>query len=161
MGQCRQVDMSFFDTAPKCFVNEMEFDVSAETVFESFKRAEDWPIWVDSIGKVEWTSPEPFDIGTTRRVTFTSGKFADELFIAWEPNQRLAFCFTETDQPGTHAFAEDYQLTDLGDNRCKLVWRVAFDPAGISKLVFMLIPFLINKVFKTAMAELKVFIEKQ
>ena len=160
MGQCKTVDMSFFDNAPKCFINEMEFDVSAETVFESFKRADDWPIWVDSIGKVEWTTPEPFGIGTTRRVTFTSGKYADELFIAWEPNKRMAFCFTETDQPGTHSFAEDYILTDLGNNRSKLVWRVAFDPAGFSKIIFMLFGFAINKVFKTALAEFKTFIEK-
>ena len=160
MATCRQVDMSFFETAPKVFINEVELNASAEEVFASFKRAEDWPIWVDSIGKIDWTTPEPFGLGTTRRVTFTNGKFADELFIAWEQNKRMAFCFTETDQAGTDAFAEDYQLTDLGNGRCKLVWRVAFDPAGISKLVFMLIPFVINGVFKKAMAEFKVFIEK-
>ena len=161
MAICRTVDMQFFDNAPKVFTNELELNVSAETVFASFQRADDWPLWVDSIAGVEWTTPAPFGIGTTRRVTFTNDKFADELFIAWQENKQMAFCFTETDQPGTNAFAEDYQLTELPNGSCKLVWRVAFDPAGMSKLVFLLFGFAVNKVFKTALAEFKVFIEQQ
>jgi len=151
--------MDFFSSSRHCFVNELELEVSAARLFSSLKRAEDWPLWVDAIAAVEWTTPPPFAVGTTRTVTFTNGKFADELFIAWEENRRMAFCFTGTDMPGTGAFAEDYLIEPLGEECCRLVWRVAFSPLGIHRWVFRLFGFAINKIFIKALADLKRFIE--
>lgn len=159
MPTCKKVDMDFFTQAPKVFVHEIELSASPSAIFASFENADDWPLWVDSIARVDWTSPRPFGVGTTRRVTFTNGKTAAEEFIAWQQDRRMAFCFTETDQHGTRSFAEDYEVIDLGAGRSKLIWRVAFDPQGVSKIVFAVFGFLIARIFRKALADFKVFIE--
>jgi hypothetical protein len=46
----------------------------------------------------------------------------------WEQNKRFAFYFTETSLPIANAFAEDYLLEDLGNNRCKFTYTVSFEP---------------------------------
>ncbi|WP_101759329.1 SRPBCC family protein [Oceanicoccus sp. KOV_DT_Chl] len=92
----------------------------------------------DPIQKVEWTSPKPFAVGTTRTVYMSGGLVGEEEFIAWEPGKRMAFCFTAMSQDSTESFAEDYQVTDLGNGSCKVVWVMAMEPKGFSKIVLTL-----------------------
>lgn len=132
--------MEFFDEAPARFVAEVDVAATPEDVFDAFEDAESWPQWALPIKKVEWTSPRPFGIGTTRTVTMIGG-VGKEVFIAWERGKRMAFRFTETSMPNTAAFAEDYQVTDLGTGRTRVRWIMAMEPTGASATMLRVLGF--------------------
>ncbi|RMF15877.1 MAG: SRPBCC family protein [Candidatus Dadabacteria bacterium] len=127
---CETFSMDYFDIAPVRFVYDREIPVSAETLFAIFRDADAWPKWAGGIRRVEWTSAEPFGVGTTRIVDLSGGLSVDELFIAWEEGRRMAFCLRGSTRPVWRAFGEDYQLTPLDDDRCRLRWIVAYEPRG-------------------------------
>jgi hypothetical protein len=132
--------MEFFDEAPARFVAEVDVAATPDDVFASFEDAAAWPQWALPIKHVEWTSPPPFGVGTTRTVTMMGG-VGKEVFIAWDRGRRMAFRFTETSMPNTAAFAEDYQVTDLGNGRTRVRWIMAMEPTGPSAVMLRVLGF--------------------
>lgn len=129
---CRRVDLDFFVTAPiRVRVREV-VAASPERVFDVFADATSWTKWALPITGVEWTSPWPLTVGSTRTVTMMGGMVGWEEFIAWEPTRRMAFRFNQSVNGGPLAFAEDYHLTDLGDGTTRVEWIMAMELAGIS-----------------------------
>ncbi len=135
MFECRVVTPDFFETAPCRFVVEREIPTSPAALFRIFEDENSWPVWAFGIEKVEWTTPRPFGVGTKRMVTLKGGLIVEELFLAWEQNERMTFCFTDANQKIWSAFAEDYVVTDLGGGRSKLRWTIAFEPCGIYRVL--------------------------
>jgi hypothetical protein len=66
MNSCRPVDMSFFTETPFRFDAEVVVRATSEQVFDVFEDADSWVTWAPPIQAVEWTSPKPFGVGTTR-----------------------------------------------------------------------------------------------
>jgi hypothetical protein len=121
----------------------VEIAASPEQIFASFENAVDWTIWAPPIQHVEWTSPKPFGLGTTRRVSMSGGLVGDEVFIAWNYPHRMAFCFTHASQSLIESFAEDYQLTVLPNGNTQVVWTMCMTPKGIGKFtMFLFSPFM-------------------
>ena len=97
--------------------------ITPEQLFEVLSDAESWPQWASVITNVAWTSPQPYDIGTTRTVTMRGGIIGHEEFLAWEPYSHMAFRFNDASTTSIAAFAEDYWIVptdrrlppDLGD----------------------------------------------
>lgn len=133
---CDHKSVEELQQAPFLIHNTVIINCSADRLFTILEDAHAWTVWASSLTLVEWTSPKPFGIGTTRDVTMTGGILGREEFIAWETNQRMAFCFTESSMPNMSAFGEDYHIKTLNDNQIQLDWFVAMWPAGINK-VFM------------------------
>lgn len=136
--KCTPVGVEYFDSAPYVFTATETFKTTPARLFEYFEDAHSWTVWADPIQKVEWTSPKPFSLGTTRTVYMSGGMTGWEEFIAWEPGKRMAFCFTEMSKPMNESFAEDYQVVDLGNGQCQLTWRMAMTPKGFSKIIMPL-----------------------
>lgn len=90
---CERVDVSFTATAPFRFVSTVDLPITPEKLFEVLGDADSWPRWATVITRVEWTSPLPRGIGTTRTVTMRGGIVGDEEFLAWEPFSHMAFRF--------------------------------------------------------------------
>lgn len=154
--ECKKVDLDFFTNAPIRIVSEVTLPCSPESLFRCFEDAEAWSKWVDVIEEVEWTSPRPFQVGTTRTVEMPGGMVAYEEFLAWDEPRHMAFRFNQFTQKFLKAFGEDYQVTDLGDNRCRLVWTVGMEPAGMAGLVFPLLkPILAGNLRKITKKLLK------
>lgn len=130
------IDLSFFQTARFRFRATVEIDCSPDQLFDVFEDADAWPVWAGAITNVEWTSPKPFGVGTTRIVTMSGGMEGHEEFIAWERGARMSFKFTHSNKNNLHAFGEDYIVTDLGNGRCQLQWIMAMQPRGAS-VVFL------------------------
>ena len=130
---CEKVGLDYFDTAPVRFTASETIAATPEQVFAVFLDAEAWTKWVFAITKVEWTSPFPLEVGSTRTVHMRGGLAAYEEFIAWEPGVRMAFRFNEMSKAAAAAFGEDYQVTDLGDGRSRVDWVMAMTPAGASR----------------------------
>ncbi len=156
---CTPVDMTFFERAPFLYIAEEDIAVNAKVLFDSLQGAEDWPCWAKPIHKVEWTSPQPFGIGTTRTVYMAGGLTGYEEFIAWERGREMAFCFTHCSKPNVEAFAERYEITPVGNDRCRLRWTMAMKPRGISRVIMPLASPLLRIGVKRMLVSLKRLLE--
>ncbi|MCB1615924.1 MAG: SRPBCC family protein [Pseudomonadales bacterium] len=130
MYPCKEVDLSFFGQTKNCYKAVVEIDATPEQVFDCFEEADAWPAWAPPITHVEWTSPKPFGLGTTRTVSMVAGMVGDEVFIAWEYPKRMAFCFTACSRDMVESFAEDYQVTVLPNGKTQVIWTMAMTVKG-------------------------------
>lgn len=156
---CRAVDLEFLDSAPVRFVNVVEINASPERVFEVLEDEDSWPKWFKGIVKVEWTSPKPFGVGSSRKVMLKA-MAVDERFIAWDPGKRFAFYFTATSQPVAHAFCEDYQLEALDDGRTKFTYTVAYEPRFLIQMAGPIGKRIFGKMFQNGARSLATFMGK-
>lgn len=134
--QCEKVGLEFFDEARWCFRAHEILRASPERVFEVFQDGPSWPRWALPITDVEWTSPFPLEVGSTRTVSMVGGLVGREEFIAWDPPRRMAFRFDEVSRPGVAAFAEDYRVHGLSDGRSLVEWAMAMEPEGAGARTF-------------------------
>jgi len=141
--ECKKVDLDFFNNAEILISSEVTLACSPESLFKCFEDAHAWSEWVSVIENVEWTSPLPFKVGTTRNVEMPGGMIAYEEFLAWDAPRHMAFRFNQFSQGFLKAFGEDYRVTDLGDNRCRLVWTVAIEQGGMAGMMSPLLKPLI------------------
>ena len=137
--ECDKVGVDFFDTAPHITRARREVAASPEEVFATFLDADAWVTWAFPITGVEWTSGFPIEVGSTRTVHMRGGLVGYEEFIAYEHGVRMAFRFNQASKQGIRAFAEDYQVRDLGGGRCVVAWTMALDtgrgPSPLDRLV--------------------------
>lgn len=133
MHTCDIVDLDYFGQSPNCYQAEVEVAATPEQVFACFEDADAWPQWAMPIQKVEWTSPKPFGVGTTRTVSMMAGFVGDERFIAWDYPREMAFCFTHCSRSLVKSFAEHYTVTPLANGKTNVVWKMAMDARGIGK----------------------------
>jgi hypothetical protein len=159
--ECRKIDLSFFDSAPIRIESSVELPCTPDRLFRCFEDAAAWSDWVNVIEKVEWTSPRPFRVGTTRSVEMPGGMVAHEEFLAWEVPRHMAFRFNQFSQKFLKAFGEDYRVTDLGNGRCRLVWTVGLDPAGPPALVGLALKPMLTLSLRRIMKDLKKYMEQQ
>lgn len=140
---CTPVGLDFLDKTNNVFKSEVTVKASPDQIFEVFEDAHAWTVWAMPIQKVEWTSPKPFGVGTTRTV-FMSGDMAGyEEFIAWEQGKRMAFTFLGCSKDTVESFLEDYRVTDLGDGSCRVEWYMAMQPRGFSgKMMWLTRPIM-------------------
>ncbi|TNE84861.1 MAG: SRPBCC family protein [Deltaproteobacteria bacterium] len=114
---------------PVCFVYEKELPCTPEQLFEVFEDPTSWPKWAPGIGKVIWTSPKPYGVGTTRTVVFWGGTEVYEEFVAWDAPREMAFTFNGTSEEIWNSFGEHYRVEETPGG-CKLTWTVGYDPTG-------------------------------
>jgi len=141
--ECRKIDLEFFNDAEILIESEVTLACSPQSLFRCFEDADAWSEWVNVIENVEWTSPQPLKVGTTRSVKMPGGMVAYEEFLAWDAPRHMAFRFNQFSQSFLKAFGEDYRITDLGNNRCHLVWTVAMQQDGMASMMSPLLkPFI-------------------
>jgi uncharacterized protein YndB with AHSA1/START domain len=136
--ECTPVGLEFLEQTSNVFVAEEIVRATPEQIFEVFEDAHAWTVWAMPIEKVEWTSPKPYGVGTTRSVHMMGGLIGYEEFIAWEPGKRMAFTFLGASKDATEKFLEDYRVEDLGDGTCKVQWHMAMETRGFSNRIMFL-----------------------
>lgn len=140
--ECEKVGLEFFDAAPMAFRAKRTVQASPEQVFAAFLDADAWVTWAFPITGVDWTSDFPIEVGSTRTVHMRGGIVGYEEFLAYEHGVRMAFRFNQASKKGIQAFAEDYQVTDLGDGRSTVEWTMALDagrgPGALDKVTVVL-----------------------
>lgn len=155
-------DASFYETSPLRFDNSVTVPVAASIVWNILEDDHSWTVWAGVIDKVEWTSPKPFGLGTTRTVTMAKGLMTGwEKFIAWEPGKRMGFCFTEATMDGVDRFAEDWHVTRISENVCTVRWVMCMEPRGISKHLMPLSKPLMNWNFRRYLKKLSLYAQQQ
>ena len=148
-----QIQLSDFDNHKNKFEIITEYDCTPSQLFSIFEDANSWPQWAESIINVEWTSPKPFGLGTTRTVTMQGDLKGYEEFIAWENNKRMTFQFLHCNKKFIHRFGEDYRVKDLGEGRCELTWIVIMELNGFLGLISPLMRGLMQKRFRSIMQD--------
>lgn len=161
MYQLDDIDMQFFQTTRFRFVARVELDCTPAQLFDIFEDAHAWTVWAKPIQNVEWTSPLPFGVGTTRTVTMAGGMLGYEEFIAWQRGTRMAFKFTHSNKNNISAFGEDYVVTDLGNGRCQLEWTMAMQPKGASKVILGLTKPLMGRMVQYLANNLGKYVSNQ
>lgn len=126
MREYEQVDASYVTAAPTRNTLRQPINVPASTLFNCLA---DGPAWNEWLGiTVEWTTPEPRGVGTTRTVT-TNGQRIDEYFFVWDEGERMAFRFDRSTLP-LSAFVEHYECVAVSDSSCALEWSYGYDWGG-------------------------------
>ncbi|MBU8810305.1 SRPBCC family protein [Mycolicibacterium goodii] len=136
--ECDRVDLDFVDRAPFRFVSTVDLTITPEQLFEVLADETSWPRWATVITDVEWTSPQPRGVGTTRTVRMRGNIVGHEEFLVWEPFTHMAFRFNSTTSNAISAFAEDYRVVETPQG-CHLTWVMAIKPSGLAGRLGMLL----------------------
>ena len=125
------VGADYATTGPNHNTLHRSIPASTDELFSCLKDAQVTKEWqgVD----VEWTSPPPLGIGSTRTLKGL-GQTIEQSVLAWEPGKRMCFRNDRTTLP-LAAFAEDYIITPTTDSTCELRWHYAFEWGGRAKPV--------------------------
>jgi len=151
---------SFYETAAFRVVHTISIDATAEKVFETLEDPDAWPKWIPMVKRVEWTSPKPFEVGTTRTVIMKNGYRIDERFILWEQNRRMSFTVLGASVPGLTSFGEDYLLTPTATG-CELQWTFALQPRGfLAQGLYLAYPAF-RLALKKTLKDLKRVVERR
>ena len=123
----RPVDETFLREAPVRVVASAVIPCTADELFAAFRQPAFWKRWL--VDKLDWTSPEPFGVGTTRTVK-VGPLTADEYFFAWEEGRRFTFYLVRSTMPLFESLAEDYLVEPEGSGSCRFTWIMAVAPRG-------------------------------
>ncbi|MDH6247011.1 SRPBCC family protein [Mycobacterium sp. OTB74] len=129
--QCEPVGLDFIDSAPFRFVSKIDLAITREQLFDVLADETSWPQWATVITNVEWTSPKPYGVGTTRTVKMRGHITGEEEFLAWEPFSYMAFRFNTSTSNAISAFAEGYTVEETPEG-CHLTWVMAMKPSGLA-----------------------------
>ena len=155
MHECRFVDESFLASARTRASAERELAVSAAQLFACFEDNASWGQWVPVIRHATWTSQPPVRLGSTRTVGIIGGVRLDEVFWAWQPEQRIGFRVTASSTRMIAALLECFDVTPLGKQRCKLRWRMAAELRGPVGLIQAVIQPALAPSMQRMMAQLE------
>ena len=98
----------------------VEIEAPIGVVWAVTVAVEDWPAWTPTVRAVERTSAGPLGVGSTARVTQTTGDAADWTVTAFEPQRTFAWA---TRVRGVALTAWHY-LEALPDGRTRNVLRI-------------------------------------
>ena len=141
--ECIPAGVDFLDKAHNVFVAIELVKATPEQIFDVFEDAHAWTQWALPIEKVEWTSPLPYGVGTTRNVHMMGDIIGYEEFVEWERGKRMAFTFLGCSRSATRRFLEDYRVTDLGNGSCRVEWYMAMEVSGFSRhMMFLTRPIM-------------------
>lgn len=151
---CDRVGLDFVDAAANRFVNSVDLNITPEQLFEVLADADSWPKWAKAITNVEWTSPEPRGVGTTRLVTMRGGLLGSEEFLAWDEHTMMAFRFNEASEKRIKAFAERYDVVETPTG-CRLTWTMAMEVTGVARHTLGLSKPVLNATFRRFLKNLR------
>jgi Polyketide cyclase / dehydrase and lipid transport len=124
-------DGSVFESAPQLHRFRVRLDVPPEQVWESLASDESiaaWPMGPGLSIKLQWTSPRPFGIGTTREVVLPFGMMTvRERFFRWDEGKGYSFYVEAVNRSGIRRFAEDYVIEPDGAGSV-FTWTIAIEP---------------------------------
>ena len=134
-------DAEMFTSAPHIYRYQKRYAAPPERVWESLASDESLAAWGPSVKEVNWLSPRPFGVGTTREVVLAGGLArVHERFFRWDDGSGYSFAVYEASVPVFRRFAEDYSVQpDGANNQATLFnWTVAIEPKDRYALPFKL-----------------------
>jgi hypothetical protein len=125
----------------------MQYAATPERVWESLASDASLAAWGPSVKEVNWLSPRPFGVGTTREVVLAGGApRVRERFIRWDEGRGYTFAVDEASVPVFRHFVEDYAVEADGD-ATMFTWTVAIEPKSALALPFKLLSPVLKAAF--------------
>lgn len=125
MPRLEPFDVDFFDSAPQRRSYVLDLPVSPERVWRGLSASN--PLWwCRLLSSVEYTSPRPFGVGTTRTAALLGVLRLREVFIRWEEGRRQSFLVDRANLPVFRRFGEDY-LVERSAEGSRLTWTFAYE----------------------------------
>lgn len=153
-------DAGFFESAPHVFTYQKRFAAPPAQVWEQLTSDASIAAWGPATRQVNWTSPRPFGVGTTREVIAPGGARMRERFFRWEQGSRHSFACYESTVPLFTRFAEDYLVEPDGADTL-FTWVVAIEPKGALALPFKVLAPAVKAGFGRVPADGQRFWAKQ
>jgi Polyketide cyclase / dehydrase and lipid transport len=129
-------DEDFIHQAPSSRRVGVSVDVArpARVVWDDLTADDPMASYCRIISRIDWTSPRPFTVGTTRTVRVLGGLFViDESYVRWDEGRRKVFVGVGMNLPLLSRFAEDYLVEPLGDDRCRFTWTAVWEPTALGR----------------------------
>ncbi|MFI9006754.1 SRPBCC family protein [Actinosynnema sp. NPDC053489] len=127
MPRLEPFDLDFFDSAPQRHSYVLDLPVSPERVWRGLAASN--PLWwCRLLSSVEYSSPRPFGVGTTRTAAVLGVLRLREVFIRWDEGRRQSFAVDRANLPLYRRFGEDY-LVERSGGGSRLTWTFAYEPA--------------------------------
>jgi uncharacterized protein YndB with AHSA1/START domain len=158
--RCRSVGLDFAASAPWRFENVVELDASPDEVFALFADGASWPRWFPGIRRVDWTTPDPKGVGTTRTVVLATATVYEH-FLAWDPGRRFAFRFDGANRPLCRALVEDYRLEPIDGGRTRFTYVVGIEPTLLVRALAPLTRRMFARTFSGGAQGLRDFLRRR
>lgn len=133
------VDEEFFTSAPHVFRYSKRYAAPPARVWESLTSDGALADWSATVSALNWLSPRPFGVGTTREVVLAPGLTkVRERYFRWEEGHRHSFAVYEANLPVFRRFGEDYVVEPDGADgeATRFTWTVAIEPKPALALAF-------------------------
>src|ERR1051326_4629105 len=127
MFTTRLVGLEFLETAPLRLSFAGTLRASPKAVFDAIAHdVGSLPRWYGVVASAEYGGPEPYGIGTKRRVKLVGGiTFHEEVFV-WDDPTRYGYRVERTTVPGIRAMAEEWAVVETPAGT-RVVWTLAVD----------------------------------
>lgn len=128
------VDESFFSTGAHVYTFVQDLPVPPDRVWESLVSPNSVADWTPLLQTIEWTSPEPYGVGTTRTVVLPAKAITiHEHFFLWDEGHRMAFHGVDCNVALFSRFAEDY-VVEPSATGTRFTWSFALEGTGRTRL---------------------------
>jgi hypothetical protein len=146
-----QEDLSFLTRAPFRQVHRGSVALPVDRVFAGLAaRPEGWPAWFALARGCHYEGVPPHGVGTSRLLSLRGGIRARERLLAWDENERFAYCVEELNVPGIRAFVEEWTLAPSTGDHTELQWTLAGDCAMPVRLLLQAARNPMDRVFGQA-----------
>jgi uncharacterized protein YndB with AHSA1/START domain len=139
----------------------MQYAAPPERVWESLASDASLAAWGPSVKQVNWLSPRPFGVDTTREVVLAGGApRVRERFIRWDEGRGYSFAVYEASVPVFRHFVEDYVVQADGDGTV-FTWTIAIEPKRAFSLPFKVLSPILKVAFGRTASDGKRYFAKQ
>lgn len=159
--KCRVLVEEDFDNGPYVHVLKFDLGLDPDAVWREMNRES--PLdWCRLLKRVEWTSPAPHSVGSTRTaIPAPGGVHLDERYFWWHetPERKTNAFFVESASvAGVRGFGERCEVV-RHPNGSVLNWTFFVEPAGPAWLARTLRP-LIAALLRTVKTDTERYFEK-
>jgi uncharacterized protein YndB with AHSA1/START domain len=152
MGTVAQKDLDWIERAPVSFSGSVTTTASPQAVFAILADHERWPDWFPLLKKEEVLGPRREGVGIRRVATFPGAKI-EELFIVWEPGQRLAFTATAVSPGIVRALIDDCRI-EAAPSGTRVTYTTYLEPVSVFRPLMGLMKGLMGKQLDKGMRAL-------
>ena len=152
MKTLERKDLDWIERAPVSFSGSVMTTASPQAVFAILADHERWPDWFPLLKKEEVLGPRREGVGIRRMATFPGAKI-EELFIAWDPGQRLAFIASAVSPGIVRALLDDCRI-EPAHSGSRVTYTTYLDPVSVFRPVLGLMKGAMGKQLDKAMRSL-------
>ena len=158
MKSLRDVDISFLDHPPEALQVGAIIERSAEDVFDIVADEKQLRAYLKDFVSAEAFPGAPEGVGFRREVKLKM-LTVNERFVAWDRGKRLSFVMEGITLPIVRAMGEDIHFDTLGERRCRVRWRVGYEPSALMRPVHAVAKAVFGDLFQSSVTMLKTYAE--